>query len=142
MPQVQALLATAAAGAAGAALASAVGVGGGPAPGPGPRPSNVPVAQTNPRGSQPIPAGSEVAAPRAAAKASVNNPFINNPNVKTSTLPAMPALEPDDEDSDSDMDPDEMDDLPECLLPGCEKPVHVDANGAKASEYCSKKHRE
>ncbi|KAL4260634.1 hypothetical protein AB1N83_008055 [Pleurotus pulmonarius] len=142
MPQVQALLATAAAGAAGAALASAVGVGGGPRPGPAPRPSNVPVAQSHPRGNQPIPAVPAAAAPRAPAKASVNNPFINNPNLKASAVPAMPALDPDDEDSDSDMDPDEMDDLPECLLPGCENPVHVDANGAKASEYCSKKHRE
>lgn len=142
MPQVQALLATAAAGAAGAALASAVGVGGGPGPGPAPRPSNVPVAQSHPRGNQPIPAVPAAAAPRAPAKASVNNPFINNPNIKTSAVSAMPALDPDDEDSDSEMDPDEMDDLPECLLPGCEKPVHVDANGAKASEYCSKKHRE
>ncbi|KAG9224402.1 hypothetical protein CCMSSC00406_0009444 [Pleurotus cornucopiae] len=142
MPQVQALLATAAAGAAGAALASAVGVGGGPGPGPAPRPSNVPMAQSQPRGNQPIPSVPAAAAPRAPAKASVNNPFINNPNTKASAMPTMPALDPDDEDSDSDMDPDEMDDLPECLLPGCEKSVHVDANGAKASEYCSKKHRE
>ncbi|KAF9492344.1 hypothetical protein BDN71DRAFT_1451761 [Pleurotus eryngii] len=142
MPQVQALLATAAAGAAGAALASAVGISSGPGPGPAPRPSNVPIAQSQPRGNQPIPSVPAAAAPRAPAKASVNNPFINNPNTKASAMPTVPALDPDDEDSDSDMDPDEMDDLPECLLPGCEKPVHVDANGAKASEYCSKKHRE
>jgi len=33
------------------------------------------------------------------------------------------------------------DDL-ECLIPGCGKPVHVDAKGLKASDYCSMRHRE
>src|SRR5690606_12897473 len=33
------------------------------------------------------------------------------------------------------------DDL-ECLIPGCGKPVHVDAKGLKTSDYCSQRHRE
>ncbi|RDB29285.1 hypothetical protein Hypma_014878 [Hypsizygus marmoreus] len=33
-------------------------------------------------------------------------------------------------------------DPPECLIPGCGKPVHVDAQGMKTSDYCSKRHRE
>ena len=30
----------------------------------------------------------------------------------------------------------------ECLIPGCGKPVHVDAKGMKSSDYCSQRHRE
>ncbi|KAF8910521.1 hypothetical protein CPB84DRAFT_1672686, partial [Gymnopilus junonius] len=30
----------------------------------------------------------------------------------------------------------------ECLIPGCGQPVHVDAKGVKASDYCSMRHRE
>ncbi|KAF8808630.1 hypothetical protein BYT27DRAFT_7222792 [Phlegmacium glaucopus] len=30
----------------------------------------------------------------------------------------------------------------ECLIPGCGKPVHVDAKGVKTSDYCSMRHRE
>ncbi|TEB34607.1 hypothetical protein FA13DRAFT_1789019 [Coprinellus micaceus] len=30
----------------------------------------------------------------------------------------------------------------ECLIPGCGKPVHVDAKGLKASDYCSQRHRD
>ncbi|TFK27459.1 hypothetical protein FA15DRAFT_701862 [Coprinopsis marcescibilis] len=30
----------------------------------------------------------------------------------------------------------------ECLIPGCGKPVHVDAKGLKTSDYCSQRHRE
>ena len=33
------------------------------------------------------------------------------------------------------------DDL-ECFIPGCGKPVHVDAKGMKTSDYCSMRHRE
>jgi len=33
------------------------------------------------------------------------------------------------------------DDL-ECFIPGCGKPVHVDAKGMKTSDYCSTRHRE
>jgi hypothetical protein len=33
------------------------------------------------------------------------------------------------------------DDL-ECFIPGCGKPVHVDAKGMKTSDYCSRRHRE
>jgi len=33
------------------------------------------------------------------------------------------------------------DDL-ECFIPGCGKPVHVDAQGMKTSDYCSMRHRE
>lgn len=33
------------------------------------------------------------------------------------------------------------DDL-ECFIPGCGKPVHVDAKGVKSSDYCSMRHRE
>ncbi len=29
-----------------------------------------------------------------------------------------------------------------CLIPGCGKPVHVDAKGVKTSDYCSLRHRE
>ncbi|KAF8646218.1 hypothetical protein AX16_007359 [Volvariella volvacea WC 439] len=29
-----------------------------------------------------------------------------------------------------------------CLIPGCNKPVYVDATGVKVSNYCSKRHRE
>jgi hypothetical protein len=29
-----------------------------------------------------------------------------------------------------------------CLIPGCGQPVHIDANGAQQSEYCSLTHRE
>lgn len=31
---------------------------------------------------------------------------------------------------------------PDCLIPGCGKPVHVDENGLPASDYCSQRHRE
>ncbi|KAF8630187.1 hypothetical protein AX15_003065 [Amanita polypyramis BW_CC] len=30
----------------------------------------------------------------------------------------------------------------QCLIPGCGKPVHVDAQGNTTSDYCSRKHRE
>lgn len=30
----------------------------------------------------------------------------------------------------------------ECIIPGCGKPVHVDAKGVKSSDYCSMRHRE
>ncbi|KAF9463922.1 hypothetical protein BDZ94DRAFT_1358674 [Collybia nuda] len=30
----------------------------------------------------------------------------------------------------------------ECLIPDCDQPVHVDAKGLKASDYCSMRHRE
>lgn len=30
----------------------------------------------------------------------------------------------------------------ECLIPGCGKPVHVDAKGLKTSDYCSQRHRD
>ena len=136
MPQVQALLANAAAGAAGAALASAVAGGTGVPTAPA-RSTNAPI-QPQARANQ----GPTARAP-AAPKAPVNNPFINSMKASSGNAPAasnpiattLPALDPDDDDSD-EMEPDEEDDLPECLIPGCEKPIHVDPNGSKASQYC------
>jgi hypothetical protein len=31
---------------------------------------------------------------------------------------------------------------PDCLIPGCGKPVHLNENGLPASDYCSQRHRE
>lgn len=33
-------------------------------------------------------------------------------------------------------------DPPECLIPDCDEPVHVDSKGLKTSDYCSMRHRE
>jgi len=76
------------------------------------------------------------AGPPPAAKPPRNNPFTNFASkIQTLTTNSNdPALQ--------STQPDITQVLPECLIPGCGKPVHVDSSGSKTSEYCSKRHRE
>ncbi|KAG5642904.1 hypothetical protein DXG03_001911 [Asterophora parasitica] len=70
---------------------------------------------------------------QAAAAAPVvhGTPDFNSSSVLFGTQlpPASAYIQPAADDAD-------------CLIPGCGKPVHVDANGVKTSDFCSQRHRE
>ncbi|KAF7321663.1 hypothetical protein MKEN_00687500 [Mycena kentingensis (nom. inval.)] len=96
-----------------------------------------------PQGQVQVQAGAPPPAPAAAQRATPkNNPFVNAggsvpvkvnapvviPQAAAMTTPAAP--------NGASMP------VPDCLIPGCGQPVHVDASTGTMSEYCSKKHRE
>ncbi|KAJ3515130.1 hypothetical protein NLJ89_g1944 [Agrocybe chaxingu] len=89
----------------------------------------------------------------ASQPAPVNNPFLNaqaqnpfaNPQPQTTSngaVPlaassnALPSTQP------AHASAQQAATNIECLIPGCGKPVHVDAKGVKVSDYCSMRHRE
>ncbi|KIJ98118.1 hypothetical protein K443DRAFT_680995 [Laccaria amethystina LaAM-08-1] len=79
-----------------------------------------------------------------------NNPFLNVTNQSTTQAPPQGVANGVTLAASSNALPTAQlhistqpvaDDI-ECLIPGCGKPVHVDAKGVKTSEYCSMRHRE
>ena len=88
----------------------------------------------------------------------LNNPFLDPTNqaacqIPTVAVPAQSAMTNGAVHSVASSNPPHVaqqlhistqpsaDDL-ECFIPGCGKPVHVDAKGMKTSDYCSMRHRE
>ncbi|PPQ92583.1 hypothetical protein CVT25_007275 [Psilocybe cyanescens] len=124
-------------------------------------PSGNPAGHTSAPTSQPIvtnPFANPVAqvVPPTTHNAPVNNPFLNiavpqpgtsqagpaqnavtngavNLAASSNPLPAAQQLHISTQQSADDT---------ECLIPGCGQPVHIDAKGVKASDYCSMRHRE
>ncbi|CAA7269532.1 unnamed protein product [Cyclocybe aegerita] len=89
----------------------------------------------------------------AAQSAPVNNPFINaqaqnpfaNPQPQTTSNGAVPLAAssntlPSAQPAHASTQQAAIN--IECLIPGCGKPVHIDAKGIKMSDYCSMRHRE
>jgi hypothetical protein len=105
----------------------------------------------------------QVAPPASTQQQSTNsnNPFLDPtnqaayqiPSVAASSVPAQNAMTNGAVQSVASSNPAHVaqqlhistqpsaDDL-ECFIPGCGKPVHVDAKGMKTSDYCSMRHRE
>ncbi|EAU83116.1 hypothetical protein CC1G_11642 [Coprinopsis cinerea okayama7 len=131
MPQVQALLNGAAGGTNGVTT------------------NNAAYAQAN--GGYAQPQGMPQAAQYAPQPAPMNNPFLNPANVYHSSQQQRNGVQQQQQQKQhhgyqqqhhgqqyQQQPPDDL----ECLIPGCGKPVHVDAKGLKTSDYCSQRHRE
>ncbi|KAH6913470.1 hypothetical protein BKA70DRAFT_1525790 [Coprinopsis sp. MPI-PUGE-AT-0042] len=75
----------------------------------------------------------------------VNNPFMNTMNPAMASMPqpghSNTGLAQNSFQQPQFQQPVNTDDL-DCLIPGCGKPVHIDAKGLKTSDYCSQRHRE
>ena len=116
-------------------------------------PSNQVVGSTSgvPVAAQAVPAGTQ--------QSNLNNPFLDPTNlaaayqIPTAAVPPQNAMTNGAVHSVASSNPlyvaqqlhistqPSADDL-ECFIPGCGKPVHVDAKGMKTSDYCSMRHRE
>ena len=118
-------------------------------------PSNQVVGSTSglPATAQAVPAGTQ-------QSSNLNNPFLDPTNLAAAyQMPTAAAVPPQNAmtngavHSVASSNPlhvaqqlhistqPSADDL-ECFIPGCGKPVHVDAKGMKTSDYCSMRHRE
>ena len=125
-------------------------------------PSNQVVAAGSAASSGVVPSAQVVAAP--ASSTNLNNPFLDPttinqgaasqiPAVGVASVPVQSAMTNGAVHSVASSNPANVaqqlhistqpsaDDL-ECFIPGCGKPVHVDAKGMKTSDYCSMRHRE
>ncbi|KAF7289621.1 hypothetical protein HMN09_01324300 [Mycena chlorophos] len=100
----------------------------------------------------PAPAAAPVVTQRAAQNQNPkNNPFVNTgaslglsfgAKASSSGAPViLPAAAPNTTPAAPNGAP-LVGPVPDCLIPGCGQPVHVDATTGNVSEYCSKKHRE
>lgn len=90
--------------------------------------------QPSPKAGPPVSAAS----PPPAKPLGRNNPFIGS----TSKNPTLAANSTDPTPQLTQPAGTQAQGLPECLIPGCGKPVHIDSSGSKTSEYCSMRHRE
>ncbi|KAF7312707.1 hypothetical protein MIND_00285400 [Mycena indigotica] len=97
------------------------------------------IGQAQPQSVPPVAS----AAPPRAAPAPKNNPFVNNgaslapkPAAAPVILPAASSLSTPSAPNGAPLA------VPDCLIPGCGQPVHVDVASGSISAYCSKKHRE
>ena len=105
-----------------------------------------------------VPSAQVVPATSSSTQCNVNNPFLDPTNqaayqIPTVAVPPQSAMTNGAVHSVASSNPlhvaqqlhistqPSADDL-ECFIPGCGKPVHVDAKGMKTSDYCSMRHRE
>ncbi|KAF8896056.1 hypothetical protein BD779DRAFT_1608450 [Infundibulicybe gibba] len=98
--------------------------------------------------NQAVPQAAPAPAPAGAAQPNTltNNPFVN---IAAQVVPPLntvigtaAASSPQVPVAQSNISNQPGASSPTCLIPGCEKPVHVDVNGFKTSDYCSMRHRE